>query len=127
MIMRTFLEVFPEASLWGAVEYPGFFLIGGHRSFAQTPAELQKVTEWLRHVEDLGTSNQGYRNLSVLSRLYLLDAEGLARLVGDAPVVTDDQPYTEFPLWRWVFDPAGRRILNADQVRDRSSAVWQGK
>jgi hypothetical protein len=40
----------------------------------------------------------------MLLSLLLLRPEELKRFVGDAPVITDDHPYTEFPLWRMLYD-----------------------
>ena len=89
MIMKSFLEVFPEGTLWGGLEFPGFYLIGGHRSFKQTPVQLATLSEKLSRIEDLGEWAADYRDPAKLRQLYLLDATGLAKLVRDAPAVTD--------------------------------------
>jgi spermidine synthase len=117
MIMRSFHEVFPEGSLWGGLEYSGFYLIGGHRSFGQTPDQLSAVVERLSAIEDLGEWSRTYRDPKKLRDLYLTDGAGLGRLVAQARAVTDDNPYTEFPLWRQLFLPTRRRVLSASQVR----------
>jgi hypothetical protein len=51
-------------------------------------------------------------------QLYLADRPRLLELVADAPVITDDRPYTEFPLWRAVFRPPGyREDLDGPRLR----------
>ena len=42
-----------------------------------------------------------------LTGLLMLDERECAALVGGTPVITDDHPYTEFPLWRRL---AERRV-----------------
>jgi spermidine synthase len=119
MIMRSFLDVFPEGTLWGALEYPGFFMIGGHRSLKQTPEQLAALADKLSRIDDLKEWNDTYAKPENLRRLYLLDAAGLAKLVAGVPPVTDDKPYTEFPLWRQYFHPKGRGSFDAYKVRAR--------
>ncbi len=122
MVMRSFLEVFPEATLWGAVDkdIEGLYLIGGHRSFKPTPQQLDKLVHQLSQIDDLGTWKGGvdYTRPENLEKLYLTDAAGLARMVEGVPSVTDDHPYTEFPLWRRLFVAESRRELKASNVRE---------
>ena len=48
--------------------------------------------------------------------------DGLRKLVAEYPEVTDDRPYTEFPLWRWAFGPrAAKPMFDANDVR----AEWR--
>lgn len=124
MIIKTFREVFPGCSMWGGLSdpgYPGFYLTGGHKPFARTPAEVKMLSEQLSSIQDLGEWNKMYRQPGVLERMYLLDAAGIDRLVGNAAIISDDRPYTEFPLWRGVFQPEMFRELNADVIRQRSA------
>jgi hypothetical protein len=115
MIMKTFVRVFPGATLWGALQFPGFYLIGGRRSFEQTDESLISVAKQLSKIEDLKEWNSMYNDENVMRKLYLLSPTELEKLVENVPEITDDHPYTEFPLWRQLFlkDP----ILSADLVR----------
>lgn len=131
MVMRTYLAVFPDATAWGGWQAPGFYLTGGHRSFAQTPATLRELftrmcaTPKVR--EDLaewqaprGNERFPYADPRYLAKyLYLLDTPGLARLVGDYPEISDDLPLTEFPLWRQVFDPKALTVFHANILRQK--------
>jgi spermidine synthase len=122
MIMRSFMEVFPDATLWGSLDkrIEGFYLIGGHRSFRPTTQELGNLAHRLSQIEDLGQWKAGvdYSRPENLEQLYLTDAAGLAKMVEGVPAVTDDHPYTEFPLWRSLFLAEGQRQLKASQVRE---------
>ena len=100
--MRTFVNVFPGASLWGWLDFPGFYLIGGHRPFEQTNDSIEKLAKRLSTIPDLWEWDERYKDANILKRLYLMGSEDLFNLVKTYPEVTDDRPYTEFPLWRGV-------------------------
>ena len=102
MIMKTFANVFPGASLWGGLRMPGFYLIGGHRSFGQTPESLLALARRLSKIPDLSEWDSIYQNEDIMTNLYLLGPNDLLGIVKTVPEVTDDHPYTEFPLWRGV-------------------------
>jgi spermidine synthase len=102
MIMKTFVNVFPGASLWGGLRMPGFYLIGGHHTFEQTPDSLSSLVRRLSQIPDLSEWDAFYQDDAILTNLYLLGPEGLSGLVKNFPEVTDDHPYTEFPFWRGV-------------------------
>jgi spermidine synthase len=131
MIMRSFVEVFPDATLWGAVDkrIEGFYLIGGHRSFKPTRRQLDQLAHQLSQIEDLGQWKVGadYSQPENLEKLYLTDAEGLSKMVEGMPAVTDDHPYTEFPLWRNLFVAQGKRQLKASSVRERLQHLAERK
>jgi spermidine synthase len=103
MIMKTFANVFPGASLWGGLKMPGFYLIGGNRSFGQTTESISSLARRLSKISDLGEWEPLYRNENMLKQIYLLGPKGLSAMVKNIPEVTDNHPYTEFPLWRGVF------------------------
>ena len=59
--------------------------------------------------------------------MFLFGPAGLAKFTRDSPAVSDDTPYTEFPLWRWfqrdnpLTDDHVRREF-ADRIGDKSPA-----
>lgn len=116
MIMKTFVNVFPGSSLWGGIRNSGFFLIGGHRSMKQTEKSLNDLAERLINIPDLHEWEKTYHNKNVIKAIYLLDPEQFHNIVLNAKEITDDRPYTEFPLWRGALkiDVA---YLTADLIR----------
>jgi spermidine synthase len=90
LIMRTFLEAFPYATLWA----DGTLLIGSRTPQAVTPSELQQRLARLpgqaalRDI-DLTTAEQ-------VLNLFTADRTEMARFVGDGPVLTDMRPYLEY-------------------------------
>ena len=116
MIMRTFVNVFPGTSLWGGFDLPGFFLIGGHRSFGQTDESLNRLAQRLKKIRDLSEWKKDYQNANAIKQLYLLGPEDLRNWVKNITEITDDHPFTEFPLWRGVLT-GNVTSLNAHLIR----------
>jgi spermidine synthase len=128
MIMKSFQAVFPEASLWGGLKFPGFYLIGGHHPLTPTPAQLNQLADRLAGIPDLGEWDASYRQPTKLKELFLLDAAGLRRLTASAPEVTDDRPYTEFFLWRQLHSKDHAQIFDANILRsEREAGKWQSQ
>jgi spermidine synthase len=117
MIMKAFNASFPEGSLWGGLDYDGFYLVGGHRSYKQTPAQVDALADQLSRIKELGEWGRSYSDKDKVRRMYLTDGAGLARLVESVPMLTDDRPYTEFPMWRQLFAKDGHDNFRADDVR----------
>jgi spermidine synthase len=116
MIMKTFVKVYPGASLWGGFTESGFYLIGGHRSFALRPEQVMALARRLAAIPDLSEWSPRFRDPEHLSRLYLMGPEMLKKTLDGVPQITDDRPYTEFPLWRGTLAQDGPR-LTADKIR----------
>ncbi len=95
IIVRTFLEVFPQASLWRGDFYPSAPIVGLVGQLASQPVDLGRLGERLRHLpewshDSLLSSPQG------LIMLYAGDLTRMADLFAKAPLNTDDRPLIEF-------------------------------
>jgi spermidine synthase len=118
MILRTFATVFPEVSVWAGPTYPGMYLVGTLRHVndiqervrrgVADPATLADLTEWDRSCD----TPEKILSLFVCGRSDLLE------FTRDRPVVTDDRPFTEFPLWRMNGgDPEYAQLLGAYELK----------
>ncbi|MDH5535899.1 MAG: hypothetical protein OEZ08_10075 [Betaproteobacteria bacterium] len=96
ILMRTFLDVFPNASLW--------FMDHGETSFGiliGTPQplrfdlgrlkEVYAIPEVRRDLEGIGVAD-----LNQIASFLYLDHESFREYVGDGPLHTDDRPTLEF-------------------------------
>jgi spermidine synthase len=99
MLVRTFLEVFPHASVWGSVNRLGAYLIGSpekldidRKSFVAYFERPEIKRDLSVYVEE---SLEGRELLSLL----ILNEDMARYYVQDAPVLTDDMPLIEFPLF----------------------------
>jgi spermidine synthase len=117
MIMKTFVNVFPGASLWGGLSAPGFFLTGGHRSFAFRPDQVMDLARRLAAIPDVSEWNERFKDPAYLREMYLMGPDLLKKTLAGVRQITDDRPYTEFPLWRGTLVRRGP-LLTADKIRN---------
>lgn len=105
MLLATFRSVFPEGTVWSGSKISGYFLIGAKRGPIRVdparfrgawriPAVRDDILEWNA---DVGTPEK------VLA-LYAAGASRMAAFSGDAPLITDNHPWVEFPIFRYVFE-----------------------
>jgi len=97
MLLATFIDVFPNASLWWT-EAGETLVLGYHGDPSSSRAMLTaafhnpQVTRSLAEI--------GIHSPLDLASGYLLDGPGLRRYVGDAPVMSDDLPLIEYRVPR---------------------------
>lgn len=113
MIMRTFQSVFPHTSVWKGIRYPGFYLIGTTNPLSISTERFDEAFQNKDFLVDLWEWDRSVPNADSLMNLLLLNESQLSQFVRGVPIITDDHPYTEFPLWRQHFNPYGRYKINA--------------
>ncbi|AYC33062.1 spermidine synthase [Pseudomonas cavernae] len=95
-LVRSFLDVFPHASLW-TTEFHEMLLIGSSEPLELDAARIRArfeqpdVASALREV--------GVVSPAALLATWVTDRAGLERYAGDALAVTDDQPRIEYATW----------------------------
>ncbi|HEY9074802.1 MAG TPA: hypothetical protein VIN67_11780, partial [Desulfobaccales bacterium] len=119
---KTFHAVFPNMKVFAGPNGWGFYLIG----------TMQQVSEEeFRHNEqrafadpailtDLSEYNKSCASRQKLDQMFLWDSKAVEALSRDARLITDDSPYTEFYLWRYLskdskdFPPvrSGSEVIN---------------
>lgn len=90
LIMRTFLEVFPHATLWS----DGTLMVGSLR-----PLEISRDAFAGRIADPdvrFALLQVGLDSFDALLARYTTGPEGMRRFVGDGPVLTDDKPLLEY-------------------------------
>ena len=108
MIMKTFSVAFPNAHVFMGRKYRGIYLIGFRDpSMKVTSRGFVEADKDKAIVDDLNEWSEGEALMpQSLLALKILNPEELEEIVKDLPIVTDDLPYTEFPLWRSIFNKA---------------------
>jgi spermidine synthase len=105
--MRTFLQVFPFATLWA----DGTLMVGSYRPLEiRRDAIEQKLADAHLRRE---LSSIGVTDVESLRRLYTAGPEEMRRFVGEGPVLTDDRPLLEYHRSL----PADNRALDLSGVR----------
>ncbi len=92
LIVRTFLEAFPDATLW----CDGTLLVGSTRPFELRPEVMARKLaspEVLRIAREMG-----FFNSIALMKAYTSGPDELRAQVGDGPLLTDDHPLLEYDL-----------------------------
>ena len=90
LIMRTFLSVFPETTLW----FDGGLMIGSIDPLVIRPDSIivkRKDARTAAALDDIGL-----RDFETLTGWYTAGPDGMRRFVGDGPLLTDNQPLVEY-------------------------------
>ena len=102
-ISKTFNSVFSNMTIWKGPHKWGFYLFGTltptniDRSKIEQAFTNPRLTEDLREFDNVCVTSEQLLNL-----LELRDGQELDNIVKNAPIITDNYPYTEFPLWRYL-------------------------
>ena len=114
MIMKTFQSIFPNALVFRGVHYPGLYLLGFNSQKIRSPGHFIPQGENAIILKDLNEWGRVFPSVESLLDLFVLDPAQLAAFVEGERVITDDRPYTEFPLWRSFFDDTFPIVLEAN-------------
>jgi spermidine synthase len=95
-LVRSFLDVFPYASLW-TTEFHETLLIGSLQPLA---LDVERISQRFAqpHVA-AALAEVGVPTVEALLATWLTDRQGLQHFAGDAPAVTDDLPRIEYAPW----------------------------
>jgi spermidine synthase len=92
LIMRTFLRVFPNTTLWG----DGSLMLGSVEPLRLRRADFERKLQSPAGPSIVATL--GVKSFDKLLEQYVAGPDELRRYVGDGPVLTDDRPLVEYFL-----------------------------
>jgi spermidine synthase len=95
VVVRTFLDVFPEAQLWRADFYPDRPVVGLVGRLAPDQLDLERVGSRLAELPEW-SRDPFLASPRALAMLYAGDLRSAAADFADAPLNTDDRPRIEF-------------------------------
>ena len=90
LIMRTFLEVFPDATLWNG----GTLMVGTRQPLRVSRTAFDRKRQDARTASALDSVGLG--SYDALMGAYSGDAAAMRTFVGDGPLLTDDHPRIEY-------------------------------
>lgn len=109
LIMRTFLEVFPHATLW----YDANFMVGTLKPLAIDPAALARMRQHPQTREALDAV--GLTQFEILRSWFSAGPDEMRAFAGDGPVLTDDRPLVEYH--HWLPRPEEQPPLNVSSLK----------
>lgn len=90
LIMRTFLDVFPNATLWADAG----FMVGTVKPLRIDPAAIDRLRQRPETREALDAV--GLKTFDDLRRWFTAGPDEMRAFVGDGPILTDDRPLVEY-------------------------------
>ena len=124
MILRTYLDVFPHVLCWQGLPDLGFCLLGSERPIRDVEEKFVVVSATPPSSRDLVEWSDDFETPEKVLKLFIGDERRLAPVLADERVITDDRPYTEFPLGRSLFDARGyREPMDALTLRKEFDAL----
>jgi spermidine synthase len=118
MIIRTFAEEFPYVTAWAGPTYPGFFLVGKLKPFDDIEGRVRRGFTDPTTVADLDEWDMSCATPERVLSLLICDRDALLAYTSNSPVLTDDHPYTEFPMWR-IRDQESEYHVDLDAIKLR--------
>jgi spermidine synthase len=117
MLIKTYQSVFPNAMMWRGPEESGCFIVASREPIdidAQVLVDAWKNSDV---VTDLTEWKKWISSPEEITDLFLMGPAQIEALVGDAPILTDNNPYTEFPLTlHWLYGRSPMLMNAWDQV-----------
>jgi spermidine synthase len=89
-IMRTFLSVFPEATVW----WDGSLMIGSKKRLVLRESDFS----WKLQARGDALRELGVGSFERLKAAYVAGPDEMRAFVGDGPILTDDRPLVEYFL-----------------------------
>ncbi|NUO87634.1 MAG: spermidine synthase, partial [Cupriavidus sp.] len=96
MLVRSFLDVFPHATLW-TTELHEMLLVGSMSPLALDVAQVR--ARFAQPEVAAALQAVGVRSAAALLATWVTDRAGLDWYAADAPAVTDDRPRIEYAGW----------------------------
>ena len=105
-LIKTFHSVFPEMSIWLSPHGWGIYLIGKMRPGDIDVNKIEKAFTNSKFLEDV-TELDGICDTpqKLLAMRANIPPNAMEEILKNASLITDDYPFTEFPLWRYLGNP----------------------
>ena len=101
MILGTYAQVFPHLSIWGLPYGSGVMVFGSDAPVALDANRVRSLIAKKDISQDLRVrADRPDAVIKLLQSLFIMDDDDIRRFSGQVPIITDDHPYTEFPLFR---------------------------
>ena len=114
MIMKSFITVYPNTEMYGGITYPGYYMIGYSGRSDLNIKQFDDAAMDKDIMADINEWDNIASRPSDLLKLKVKTAPQLSTYLNGVEQVSDNHPYTEFPLWRRITDPKYAQTLGSD-------------
>jgi spermidine synthase len=103
-VLKTFYLVFPNTTVWSGPHGWGFYFIGTMRTISSRMFQenIKRTFSDPNIIKDLGEYDNSCVKPRQLYRLLLWDRDKISSVSRNGFLITDNFPFTEFPLWRYL-------------------------
>lgn len=119
-IVRAWVDVFPESSLW--IGSGSNWILLGVREGGRPVSEEQFRRPWQDPRAGAELRELGVESPEQLGALFVLDGEGMLKLAGDIPPLVDAFPYLVSPRGAWEWESLYPLLLDPGQAQNRFMA-----
>ena len=113
MIMKTYQSIFCDASVWRGPSFPGFYMVSSNWRSSGDTALFRRALGDQKIYEDINEWQNEPMTVKSFLNLPLLAPNMLELFTRGSRIVTDNNPYTEFPLLRSWSDTTVNYFLDA--------------
>lgn len=102
-LIKTFYSVFPSVSIWRGPRQWGMYLIGKMKPLDIDINKIKKAFTNQKLLNDIVEVDRTCDTAQKLLELQVrLQPHEIENILQNAPIITDDYPFTEFPMWRYL-------------------------
>jgi spermidine synthase len=103
-LIRTFHSVFPNMRVYIGPHKWGFYFIGTMKEISESDVRhnMEKAFGNPAIIRDLSEYDNSCITSQQLNQMFLWDNNEIKSIAADGVLITDDYPYTEFFLWRYL-------------------------
>ena len=120
--LRTFRSSFAHVEILLSPMHGGLYMIGSRATIDLSPASLSRTMSTAEARRDLENAPDYWRIAGIpwpvlLERMRWLRDDQVNAFAGNAPLITDDHPITEYYLLQLWFGGGGHQFVTYDQLR----------
>ncbi len=103
-LIKTFYSVFPNMKVYVGPHGLGFYFIGTMKEISESEVRqnMEKAFGNPAIINDLSEYDDSCISETQLHQMFLWDSNEIKSIAADGVLITDDYPYTEFFLWRYL-------------------------
>jgi hypothetical protein len=102
-LIKTFHSVFPDMSIWTSPHHLGIYLMGKMKPGNIDVNRIEKAFTNSKFLEDVTELDRMCDTPQKLLGMKTdIPPDTMKNILQNASLITDDYPFTEFPLWRYV-------------------------